>query len=177
MSKTQVEDKPVSTLNEDKLAELREFIAAVKTQEDAHSHLISVLHKTQDLFRYLPTALMDEIAQTMEIPTAHIWGVATFYHYFKLTPPGKHVVSICLGTACYVKGAAQILQTLRDELKIDFGQVTPDGLFSLAEARCLGACGLAPVMMIDDKIHGELTPKKVVQILKEYRKQAVKEQS
>jgi NADH:ubiquinone oxidoreductase subunit E len=84
------------------------------------------------------------------------------------------VISICLGTACYVRGAAQILQTLRDELKIDMGQVTPDGLFSLQPARCLGACGLAPVVMIDDKIHGELTPKKMIQILNQYRKQAKK---
>jgi NADH:ubiquinone oxidoreductase subunit E len=176
MAKIQTKEKATPTTNEAKLHELREFIAAMKMQENPHSHLISVLHRTQELFGYLPTELMDEIAQAMEIPTAHIWGVATFYHYFKLTPPGKHVISVCLGTACYVKGAAQILQTIKDELKIDFGQVTPDGLFSLGPARCLGACGLAPVVMIDDKIHGELTPRKVIHVLKEYRKQAGKEQ-
>ncbi len=177
MAKIQTKEKTTAATYEEKLSELREFIAAAKTRENPHSHLISVLHRTQELFGYLPTEIMDEIAQAMEIPTAHIWGVATFYHYFKLTPPGKHVISACLGTACYVKGATQILQAIKDELKIDFGQVTPDGLFSLGPARCLGACGLAPVVMIDDKIHGELTPKKIVQILREYKKQAGKEDS
>ena len=134
----------------------------MKTKEHADSHLIDVLHRTQHMYGYLPTEVMDEIAQAMQIPTAHIWGVATFYHYFKLTPPGKHEISVCLGTACYVKGATQILQAIKDELKIDFGEMTQDGLFSLGPARCLGACGLAPVVMIGDRIHGELTPKKIV---------------
>lgn len=176
MARMQTKEKTASVTNEEKAAELREFIADVKTRENPQSHLISVLHKAQGLYGYLATEVMDEIAQSMEIPTAHIWGVATFYHYFKLTPPGKYEISVCLGTACYVKGAAQILQTIRDELKIDFGQVTEDGLFSLAPARCLGACGLAPVVMVGDRIHGDLTPKKTVQLLKEYKKQAGKEQ-
>jgi NADH:ubiquinone oxidoreductase subunit E len=175
MAKIQTKERTAPVTNEEKLHELRAFIAAAKTRENPHSHLISVLHRTQELFGYLPTEMMDEIAQSMEIPTAHIWGVATFYHYFKLAPPGRYVIAVCLGTACYVKGASEILQAIQEELKIDFGQVTPDGLFSLGPARCLGACGLAPVVMIDDKIHGELTPKKIVQVLKEYRKQATKE--
>jgi NADH-quinone oxidoreductase subunit E/NADP-reducing hydrogenase subunit HndA len=176
MAKTLTKEKTTAASHEEKLAQVRELVAAVKTRENPHSHLITVLHKTQELYGYLPTEVMDEIAQAMEIPASHIWGVATFYHYFKLTPPGKHEIALCLGTACYVKGASQILQTIRDELKIDFGQVTEDGLFSLSPARCLGACGLAPVAMIDGKIHGELTPKKIVQILKEYKKQEAKVQ-
>ena len=84
-----------------------------------------MLHRTQELYGYLPVDVMDEVALEMGIPTAHIWGVATFYHYFNLNPPGQHVVSICLGTACYVKGAGQILQVLKDELQIDVGEVTP----------------------------------------------------
>src|SRR4030042_3251855 len=120
MAETQVKEKTASPTKEEKLAQLCQLIAEVKTQENPHSHLITVLHRTQNLYGYLPTEAMDEIAQAMEIPTAHIWGVATFYHYFKLTPPGKHVIPVCLGTACYVKGAAQILQTLRAALKIDF---------------------------------------------------------
>ena len=175
MAKTQTKETTTPVTREERLAELREFIAHAKRCENPHSHLISVLHKAQAMFGYLPTEVMDEIAQIMDIPTAHVWGVATFYHYFKLTPPGKYEISLCLGTACYVKGAAQILQTIKDELKIDVGQVTQDGLFSLSPARCLGACGLAPVAMIDEKIHGELTPKKILHILKEYRKQAEKE--
>jgi len=174
MARTQTKEKTALTTDE-KLVELRKFIDEIKAKEEQpDSLLIAVLHRTQGLYGYLPTEVMDEIAQAMQIPTAHIWGVATFYHYFKLTPPGKHQIAICLGTACYVKGATQILQTIKDELKIDFGEVTPDGLFSLEPARCLGACGLAPVAMIDDRIHGELTPKKVIQILKEYRRQAGK---
>ncbi|HPC93960.1 MAG TPA: NADH-quinone oxidoreductase subunit NuoE [Sedimentisphaerales bacterium] len=172
MATTQANDA-VAT-DDQKLAQLKEFIARTQKDEHPDSFLIAVLHKAQELYGYLPVPVMDQIAQEMGIPTAHIWGVATFYHYFNLTPPGQHVISICLGTACYVRGAAQILQTLRDELKIDMGQVTEDGLFSLQPARCLGACGLAPVVMIDDKIHGELTPKKMIQILNQYRKQAKK---
>jgi NADH:ubiquinone oxidoreductase subunit E len=172
MATTQANDT-VAT-DEQKLAQLKEFIGQTQQDEHPDSFLIAVLHKAQELYGYLPVAVMDEIAEEMGIPTAHIWGVATFYHYFNLTPPGQHVISICLGTACYVRGAGQILQTLKDELKIDMGQVTEDGLFSLQPARCLGACGLAPVVMIDDKIHGELTPKKMVQILNQYRKQAKK---
>jgi len=171
MAKTQVREKAAPVI-EDKLVELRTFIDEIKTKEHSDARLIDVLHKTQHVYGYLPTAVMDEIAQAMEIPTAHIWGVATFYHYFKLTPPGQYEIAVCLGTACYVKGAAQILQVIKDELKIDVGQVTPDGVFSLGPARCLGACGLAPVIMIGERIHGDLTPKKVVQVLKDYRKQA-----
>jgi len=176
MTKTATKEKPAPATNEAKLVELREYIDAIKTKEHPDSHLIAVLHKAQDLYGYLMIDVMDEIAQSMQIPTAHIWGVATFYHYFKLTPPGTYEIAICLGTACYVKGAAEILQTIKDELNIDVGGVTEDGLFSLAPARCLGACGLAPVAMIGDKIHGDLTPKKIIQILKDYRKQAGKRQ-
>ena len=172
MATTQANDA-IAT-DEQKLAQLKEFIAQTQNQEHPDSFLIAVLHKAQGLYGYLPVEVMDEISEEMGIPTAHIWGVATFYHYFNLTPPGQHVISICLGTACYVRGAGQILQTLKDELKIDMGQVTEDGLFSLQPARCLGACGLAPVAMIDDKIHGDLTPKKMIQILNQYRKQAKK---
>ncbi|MBN1360872.1 MAG: NADH-quinone oxidoreductase subunit NuoE [Sedimentisphaerales bacterium] len=171
---TQTQELTAPLTDEQKLAQVREFIAEVMTHEHPDSYLIAVLHRTQELYGYLPTEVMDEIAQEMGIPTAHIWGVATFYHYFNLAPPGKHVISVCLGTACYVRGAAQILQTIKDELKIDVGDVTEDGLFSLQPARCLGACGLAPVVMIDDKIHGELTPKKVTQLINQYRKQANK---
>jgi NADP-reducing hydrogenase subunit HndA len=154
----------------DKQTELREFIAAVKRKRHGDSNLIAVLHKAQNLYGYLSREVMDEIAQQMQIPTAHIWGVATFYHYFNLHPLGKYPISVCLGTACYVKGASQILDAVKKELKIDFGGVTEDGLFSLQVARCLGACGVAPVVMFGDKIHGEMTPQKVVDVIHQYRK-------
>ncbi|HSW00263.1 MAG TPA: NADH-quinone oxidoreductase subunit NuoE [Sedimentisphaerales bacterium] len=175
MAKTLTKERATPATHEEKLAELKAHMAELQKQENPHSQLISILHKAQGLYGYLPNHVMDEIALTMGIPTAHIWGVATFYHYFKLTPPGRYEIALCLGTACYVKGAAQILQVIKDELKIDVGGVTEDGVFSLAPARCLGACGLAPVAMIGEKIHGELTPRKIVQIIKDYRKQAEKD--
>lgn len=165
----------MTVAEKDKKQQIFEFIESIQGNENSDSYLIAVLHKTQDTFGYVPRDMMDEISVRMKIPTAHIWGVVTFYHYFNLTPPGKYVVSVCLGTACYVKGAQQILEAIQKELKIDFGQVTEDGLFSLQPARCLGACGIAPVVMVGDKIHGELTPQKVVELLNQYRKAAKKE--
>ncbi len=162
------------TEKEDKLQQLKEYMASVEQGENADSYLIAILHKAQELYGYLEKEAMDEVAKTMRIPTAHIWGVATFYHYFNLSPKGKHTISICLGTACYIKGAEDLYRVIRDELKIDYGQTSEDKLFTLQEARCLGACGLAPVVMIDGKIYGELTPKKMLQLLQEYRKQAEK---
>ena len=174
MATTETTGAATPATGDERLVQLKAYITETQQNDHPDSFLIAVLHKAQQLYGYLPTEVMDEVAEEMGIPTAHIWGVATFYHYFNLTPPGQHVISICLGTACYVRGAGQILQTLKDELKIDVGEVTPDGLFSLQPARCLGACGLAPVVMIDDKIHGELTPKKMVQLINQYRKQAKK---
>jgi len=153
-----------------KIIELKVFMQESKTKDHPDSQLISILHKAQELYGYLSQEVMNEIAKEMDIPTAHIWGVATFYHYFNLKPKGEHSISVCLGTACYVKGAEEILDTIRGELKIDFGQTSEDNLFTLQEARCLGACGLAPVIMVDDKIYGSLTPKKVLEIIKSYKK-------
>lgn len=164
---------PCDLMTDDKrMEELKTFMSGMKGTSRSESNLIAILHKAQELYGYLSREVMDEVSLAMNIPTAHIWGVATFYHYFKLKKPGKHVISICLGTACYIKGAGDILEKLKDELKADIGGMSPDGLFSLEEARCLGACGLAPVIMIDGKIFGSLTPKKVSEILQGYRKRA-----
>ena len=157
------------TEQDDKLSELKDFITALKDQPHLESQLIAVLHKAQHLYGYLSREVMDDIAIEMSIPSAHIWGVATFYHYFNLSPQGKHTISMCLGTACYVKGASQIMEAIKKHLGIDIGEVTSDRLFSMQPARCLGACGLAPVMMIDEKIHGELTPQKAIEVIEEYR--------
>jgi NADH-quinone oxidoreductase subunit E/NADP-reducing hydrogenase subunit HndA len=162
----------MTTTCDEKMTVLKEYIASVKQKEYPESYLIAILHKAQELYGYLQQDVMNEIALEMNVPTAQIWGVATFYHYFNLKPRGKHTISLCLGTACYVKGAGEILDTLKSELKVDFGQTTEDKLFTLAEARCLGACGLAPVIMIDDKIYGEMTPKKTVAVLNSFRKAA-----
>jgi NADH:ubiquinone oxidoreductase subunit E len=158
--------------NNEKIIELKNFIAETAKNENSESYLIAVLHKVQGLFGYLDKEVMDIVADEMNIPTAHIWGVATFYHYFNLEPIGKHVVSICMGTPCYVKGADKILNALTSELGITTGQTTEDGVFTLQEARCLGACGIAPVVMIDDKIFGDLDSKKTIDLIKQYRKAA-----
>jgi NADH-quinone oxidoreductase E subunit len=154
----------------EKIDILKKYISQVKDKKYPESYLIAILHKAQELFGYLNKEVMDEVASSMSIPTAHIWGVATFYHYFNLKPKGKHVVSVCMGTACYVKGAEEVLNAIKEELKIGVGGTTEDKQFSLAEARCLGACGIAPVVMIDDKIYGELTPKKIKEIIRSYKK-------
>jgi len=159
---------------EDKQAKLYAFIDEVSQKEHRDSYLIAVLHKAQELYGYLSQETMDCIADKMQIPTAHIWGVATFYHYFNLKPVGQHIVSVCMGTACYVKGGDKVLDALKKELGIEVGQTTDDKVFTLQEARCLGACGIAPVIMIDDKIYGELDAKKTVDLIKQYRKSAKK---
>lgn len=161
---------PEVVSSDTRVDELKEFMAQFKGKPRAEANLIAILHKAQELFGFLSKEVMDEVALAMDIPTAHIWGVATFYHYFHLKPSGKHTISVCLGTACYIKGAEEILNKIKEELKIQIGETSSDNLFTLQEARCLGACGLAPVMMIDDKIYGTLTPKKVMEILQSYRK-------
>ena len=155
---------------QDKLDQLSAFMDEISQKEYAESYLIAVLHKAQELYGYLPQDVMDQVAEKMQIPTAHIWGVATFYHYFNLKPVGKHIVSVCMGTACYVKGADKVLDVLKKDLGVQVGETTEDKLFTLQEARYLGACGIAPVIMVDDKIYGELDPKKTVNLINQYRK-------
>ncbi|NLX07401.1 MAG: NADH-quinone oxidoreductase subunit NuoE [Phycisphaerae bacterium] len=147
------------------------FIEECRAKEHPDSHLIAVLHKVQEHFGYLGASHLDAVAQLMQIPAAKVTGVATFYHYFRLQPKGQFVISVCMGTACYVKGAEQIVQRLRDELGIDFGQTTSDGLFTLEGTRCLGTCGLAPVVMINDQVHAKVTPDQVPALLERYAKQ------
>jgi NADH-quinone oxidoreductase E subunit len=157
-------------MSDTKRQELKDFISEYMQKDNPSSYLIAVLHKAQELYGYLARETMEFISETMNVPAANIWGVATFYHYFNLTPRGKYTISVCLGTACYVKGAGEVMEALKEELGIKEGETTKDMTFTLQEARCLGACGLAPVMMVNGKIHGDLTPKKVVDIIKEYRK-------
>lgn len=156
---------------ERKRIELRKFIEDVEKREFPHSYLIAVLHKAQELYNYLRKDVIYDVASSMNIPVSTVWGVATFYHYFNLEPRGKYVIFVCLGTACYVKGAERILDTLKQELKIDIGQTTEDMLFTLLETRCLGACGISPVMMINNKVHSQLTTRKVSAIINNYRKE------
>jgi NADH-quinone oxidoreductase E subunit len=147
-----------------------EFIEDCRNREHSESQLISVLHKVQDHFGYLSPESLDSVAQLLQVPAASVSGVATFYHYFRLTPRGRYVISVCMGTACYVKGAERVVDKFKDELGIDFGETTTDGMFSLEESRCLGTCGLAPVLMINDHVHGKVTPDDVPVLIETYRK-------
>jgi len=130
--------------------------------------LINILHKTQEAFGYLPVEVQQVIAKELNIPVAKVYGVVTFYSFFTMKPKGLHPISVCMGTACYVRGAEKIVDALKEELDIDVGGVTNDGKFSLNCLRCVGACGLAPVMMIGDKVYGRIEPKEVKGILDSY---------
>ena len=145
------------------------YIEECLKTDQPESNLISVLHKVQSHFGYLDGEHLDAVAQLLQLPSAKVSGVATFYHFFRLEPRGKYVINVCLGTACYVKGAQEVADRLKEELGIDFGETSGDGMFTLEGARCVGTCALAPVIMIDDKIHGELTPDHIPALLAEYR--------
>ncbi|MGN1122824.1 MAG: NADH-quinone oxidoreductase subunit NuoE [Eubacterium sp.] len=131
--------------------------------------LITILQKTQDAYGYLPKEAIEYISSRTNIPESEIMGVATFYTQFRLTPVGKYLIMLCQGTACHVNSSELILQTIKDELGIDDGETTDDGLFSLKCVACLGCCSLSPVMMINEDTYGSLTPEKTKQILKELR--------
>lgn len=132
--------------------------------------LINVLHKTQGQFGYLPAEVQEQIAEELKIPVARVYGVVTFYSFFTMLPKGQHPISICTGTACYVRGAEKVLDEFRRILKIQVGETTDNGKFSLSCLRCVGACGLAPVVMIGDKVYGRVSPDSVKEILSEYLK-------
>ncbi len=152
--------------NEENIRELKIFIKENKGKKGA---LMAVLHKAQDLFGYLPIEVQRMISEELRIPLSEIYGVATFYSQFSLIPKGKYKIGICLGTACYVKGAQEILEKLKEVLGIDVGQTTPDRKFSIDATRCLGACGLAPVMMINDDVYGRLTVDDIEEIINKYK--------
>ena len=145
--------------------QLRKFIEQYKNTKGA---LIPIMQKAQAIYGYLPKEVQSIIADVLNIPLEEVYGVATFYSQFTLSPKGKHQISVCMGTACYVKGAGQILEKISDVLGIKSGECTPDGKFSLDGVRCIGACGLAPVMLVDEDVYGSLTPGEVEEILKKY---------
>jgi NADH:ubiquinone oxidoreductase subunit E len=146
-------------------AELDEFIAQ---QAKGRDSLIPILHRAQDLFGFLPIDVQEHVAKALNLPVSEVLGVVTFYHYFTMQPRGRHTVNVCLGTACYVRGAKKVVEALSQELGVKIGETTADRRFSLTAQRCFGACGLAPVIMIDDDIHGRVTPKKIAGILAQY---------
>lgn len=144
------------------------FIEERRSREHGESYLIAVLQKVQEKLGYLSPESMDEVSLLMQIPAAKVTGVATFYHFFNFQPKGRHTVTVCMGTACYVRGAGAVLDKLSGLLGIKEGETTPDGQFSIESARCLGACALAPVVVVDEKVYGNVQPGDVKRILEEY---------
>jgi len=130
--------------------------------------LINVLHNAQQTFGYLPAEVQEIISEELNVPVAKVYGVVTFYSFFTMLPKGQHPISVCTGTACYVRGAEKVLDEFKRILKVQVGETTKDGKFSLSCLRCVGACGLAPVVMIGEKVYGRVSPDGVKDILDEY---------
>jgi NADH:ubiquinone oxidoreductase subunit E len=144
------------------------FIEKCMKGENSESNLIAVLHMIQDEFGYLEEDKLRAVSHLMNIPIAKITGVASFYHYFKLKKVGKYIISVCLGTACHVKGADKLLEKLKEELNIELGETTEDGLFTLEAARCFGACALAPIVKVGDDVYPRVSEDEVLKILEKY---------
>lgn len=146
-------------------AQLEEILNKYKNVQGA---LIPILQEAQNAYGYLSKEVLEHIAEKMAIPISQIYGVVTFYSQFHLNPRGKHIIRVCQGTACHVRGAKAVLEAIEKELKIAAGQTTADLKFTLETVACIGACGLAPVLMIDDNTHGRLTPESISDILAKY---------
>ncbi len=146
--------------------ELKSFIAEWKDQP---GNLIMVLHRVQEHFGYVPREIAFEVAALLETPVAKIYGVITFYHFFKMTKPGRHTIAVCMGTACYLKGGQDLVRELETLLGCACGAVTDDGEFSITAVRCIGCCGLAPVLTVDGEVFGNLKPDDLASIVAKYR--------
>lgn len=149
--------------------DILEYIDDCVENSYSNSYLIAVLHKIQGRYGYLSEAHMNVVAQRMHIPTSTVSGVATFYHFFRLQPRGKYVISLCLGTACFVKGADKVLDAFRTELGIELGETTKDNLFSLETSRCIGVCALAPVVTVNDRVYSRVAPNQVPNLISELK--------
>jgi NADP-reducing hydrogenase subunit HndA len=155
---------PKVKLSEYATSLIKEVCAQFNNEE---GELINVLHQVQQKLGYLPAEVQELIAKELNMSVAKIYGVVTFYSFFTMLPQGENPISVCMGTACYVRGAEQVLAEFKRQLKIDVGETTADGKFSLNALRCVGACGLAPVVMIGEKVHGRVAPSDVKKILSE----------
>lgn len=140
----------------------------INKYKDEKGPLMPVMQEAQNIFGYLPQEVQIEIAEGLGITLSEVYGVATFYSQFALQPKGEHVISVCMGTACYVKGSQAVLDKLSDSLGIAPGETTADGKFTLMATRCLGACGLAPVLTVGDEVHGRVTPDEILAIIAKY---------
>ncbi|MBF0224040.1 MAG: NADH-quinone oxidoreductase subunit NuoE [Desulfobacterales bacterium] len=141
----------------------------INSNKNKAGSVITVLRECQNIVGYLPLDLMDYIATGINIPASHIFGVATFYALFSLKPKGRHTIRVCMGTACYVKGIKEVMDRIEQEFKIKAGETTEDRRFSIEAVRCLGACGLAPVLVVDKDTHGGVSSDKIISILETYK--------
>ena len=152
-------------ISEEKYRQLEKFMDNLPEKKGA---LIEVLHKAQGIFGYLPEDVQLFIGEKLDVPASKIYGVVTFYSYFTTKPRGEYVVNVCMGTACFVRGSGAVLEELQRELGIKIGETTKDGKFTIEVLRCVGACGLAPVVTINDRVYGQVTPADIKNIISEY---------
>jgi NADH:ubiquinone oxidoreductase subunit E len=154
-------------LTQEKFKKLDE---AIEKNRDVRGGLVPVLHEAQTIFGCIPLEVQKRISEKLNVPLAEIYGVVTFYAQFTLEPKGDYLISVCLGTACYVKGAQQIIDKIKDEIGVEVGETTPDGKFSLEATRCVGACGLAPVLMVNHQdVYGRLVLDEIPEIIGKYK--------
>jgi len=154
-----------NTLKQESFNQLDEFIIGLPEKEGA---LISVLHKAQEIFGYLPKEIQEFVAERLDLPLAKIYGVVSFYSFFTMTPKGKYPISVCMGTACFVRGADKVLKELENKLGIKAGETTLDGLYSIDALRCVGACGLPPVVMVGEEVFGKDEARDIDGLLAKY---------
>jgi NADH-quinone oxidoreductase subunit E/NADP-reducing hydrogenase subunit HndA len=156
----------MENLPKEKFDLLDEYIDTISDKEGS---LIHILHKAQEIFTFLPMEVQLHIARKVDIPASKVFGVASFYSYFTSNPVGKHKISVCMGTACFVRGSNKIFDKLKELLNVQSGETTEDKVFTLKDVRCVGACGLAPIVMVDDKVYGRVKLEDLEGILDEYR--------
>lgn len=159
-------------IKKESFQKLEDFINSLPEKKGS---LIGVLHKAQEIFGYLPSEVQEFVAEKLELPISKVYGVVSFYHFFTMIPKGKYPISVCMGTACYVRGAEKVLNDIKDFLKIEVGETTVNGLFSLDCLRCVGACGLAPVVVIGKDVYGKEKVKDIQKILMEYLEKEAEE--
>ena len=140
----------------------------IKRHQDQPGAIIAVLRESQDIVGYLPNELLDYISKGLNLPSSRVYGVVTFYSFFSLTPKGRHFIKVCMGTACYVKGIKETMGRIQEAYQLKEGGTTEDRRFTMAAVRCIGACGLAPVMVVDDDVYGAIAAEKVISVLDKY---------
>ena len=158
-------------MSKDTIQMTPELKAFIEEWKDKPGNLIMVLHKVQQTYGYIPRDIAIETSRLLDVPLAKIYGVVTFYNFFKLQKAGKYLIQVCLGTACYLRGGDDLIKEFEKQLGVGVNTTTPDGLFSIEAVRCLGCCGLAPVAVVNGDVHGKLETKDVAGIIEKYRTQ------